>query len=97
MGNAVTGRGNILESLKHGRKVSQEMIEKYLLGEAAGYEESWADAAAEAQRKATAVAGKVAAAPPLPAERVEAILAVAGTLQAKAGYSGNYKTWVGTL
>lgn len=29
LGNAVTGRGNIFESLRHGRRVSQEIIDKY--------------------------------------------------------------------
>lgn len=32
LGNAVTGRGNIRESLQHGRQVTQEIIESYLLG-----------------------------------------------------------------
>lgn len=97
MGNAVTGRGNIAESLKHGRKVSQEMIDKYLLGEASGYEESWAQVAAEAQQKAAALAGRVAATRPLAADRVGTILQVVRTWQARAGYSGDYKTWVGTI
>ena len=48
VGNAVTGKGNITDSQRHGRVVSRHMLENYLQGVASGYEEVLADAEAEA-------------------------------------------------
>ncbi len=93
-GNAVTGKGNILVSLKHGRKVSQRMLESYLLGEGSGYEEVLAGAAAEAGAKVAAVAEGLGAAPPLPPDRVDAIVQKARALQARVGYPGDYWDWI---
>jgi ferredoxin--NADP+ reductase len=70
VGNAVTGRGNILVSQKHGRLVSQRMLEHYLLGTASGYEEILAGAAEAARAKVEAVADRLAGRAPLPEEAV---------------------------
>ena len=94
IGNAVTGKGNILVSLKHGRKVSQRMLESYLLGEGSGYEEVLASAAATAGAKVGAVAARVGAAPPLVADRVAAIEQKVRALQARAVYTGTYWDWI---
>ena len=94
IGNAVTGKGNILVSLKHGRRVSQRMLESYLLGEASGYEEAFAGAATSAGTTAAAVAERLGAAPPLPPDRVRVIVEKVQALQARAGYPGDYWTWI---
>ena len=94
VGNAVTGKGNILVSLKHGRVVSQHMLEHYLLGTASGYEEVLADAAGEARRKADVVAERLGGQAPLPGEVVAEILARVRTLQTRVGYSGDYRAWI---
>jgi hypothetical protein len=94
VGNAVTGKGNILVSLKHGRVVSQHMLEHYLLGTASGYEEVLADAATEAQDKVRAVAERLAGQAPLPGERVAGILSRVKALQERVGYPGEYRAWI---
>jgi NADPH-dependent glutamate synthase beta subunit-like oxidoreductase len=94
IGNAVTGKGNILVSLKHGRRVSQRMLESYLLGEGSGYEEVLAGTAAAAGAKMAAVAERIGAAPLLPPDRVQAIVEKARALQARAGYAGDYWAWI---
>ncbi len=94
VGNAVTGKGNILVSARHGRLVSQHMLENYLLGTGSGYEEVLTDAAGEARARVRAVAERLAARPPLPAERVAAILSRVRTLQARSGYPGDYRAWI---
>jgi hypothetical protein len=94
VGNAVTGKGNILASLKHGRVVSQHMLEHYLLGTASGYEEVLAGAATEAQEKVRAVADRLTGQAPLPGERVADLLAKARALQARVGYPGDYRQWM---
>ncbi|MBI2116991.1 MAG: hypothetical protein HYT85_18190 [candidate division NC10 bacterium] len=94
VGNAVTGKGNILASLKHGRVVSQHMLEYYLLGTASGYEEVLADAATEAREKVGAVADRLAGQARLPGERVTGILDRVKSLQDRVGYPGDYRQWI---
>ncbi len=94
VGNAVTGKGNILVSLKHGRVVSQHMLERYLLGTASGYEEVLADAATEARGKVDAVADRLVGQAPLPPERVARILTRVLDLQERVGYPGDYRQWI---
>lgn len=94
VGNAVTGKGNILVSLKHGRVVSQHMLEHYLLGTASGYEEVLADAATEARERVGAVADRLAEQARLPGERVTGILVRVKALQERVGYPGDYRQWI---
>ena len=94
VGNAVTGKGNILLSRKHGRVVSQHMLEQYLLGTASGYEEVLANAATEAQEKVGAVADRVTGQAPLPGGRVVDILNKVKALQDRVGYPGEYRQWI---
>lgn len=94
VGNAVTGKGNILASRKHGRVVSQHMLEHYLLGTASGYEEVLADAATDARERVSAVADRVTGQAPLPPERVADILLKVQTLQERVGYPGDYPQWI---
>ncbi len=94
IGNAVTGKGNILVSLKHGRKVSQRMLESYLLGEASGYEEVLAAAATGAAARVGAVAERVVAAPRLSPAQVAAIEQKVRALQTCVGYPGTYWDWI---
>lgn len=94
VGNAVTGKGNILVSLKHGRVVSQHMLEHYLLGTGSGYEEVLAGAATEAREKVGAVADRLAGQARLPGERVADILARVTGLQERVGYPGDYRQWI---
>ena len=90
----LTGKGNIQASLKHGRTVSQHMLEHYLLGEASGYEEVLAHTATEAQEQVSAVADQLTGKASLPNERVTDILARVKALQEKVGYPGDYGRWI---
>jgi ferredoxin/flavodoxin---NADP+ reductase len=94
VGNAVTGRGNILISQKHGRAVSQEMLEHYLLGTASGYEEVLAGAVISAQEQAKAMARRLAGRAPLPPSRVGTLLAQVKALQDRVSYPGQYREWI---
>ena len=96
-GNAVTGKGNITTSQRHGRLVSQHVLENYLRGTASGYEERLADAKAGAQAGAAAVAQYVQGRAPLPGERVALLLEQVRDLQRRAGYPGDYRAYVAGL
>jgi hypothetical protein len=92
IGNVVTGKGNILVSRKHGAKVSQRLLESYLVGDASGYEEFLAAATAAARVEALAV--RVGAAPRLTPEQGGAIARKVRAIQARAGYDGDYRAWI---
>jgi NADPH-dependent glutamate synthase beta subunit-like oxidoreductase len=94
VGNAVTGRGNILISQRHGRLVSQNMLERYLLGATSGYEEVLTEARAAALEKVEAVAEHLAGRTPLPPGKVAEILTHVKELQARVGYPGDYRAWI---
>jgi len=94
VGNVLTGKGNIAVSLRHGRTVSQHMLEQYLAGAAAGYEEVLAEAESAAQHQAAALAARLTARAPLPAERVARILADVRERQRRVGYPGAYPPWI---
>jgi NADPH-dependent glutamate synthase beta subunit-like oxidoreductase len=94
VGNAVTGKGNILVSAKHGRVVSQHMLEHYLQGTGTGYEEVFEDAAAEARAKVSAVAERLARQEALTGDHIDSILARVRELQARTGYPDNYRAWI---
>lgn len=97
LGNAVTGKGNIQASLKHGRLVAQHILEHYLTGAATGYEDILEETATEAREKATAVAERLQAGPLLPAERIAAILRDVRALQAALGYAGDYRAYIASV
>ncbi len=94
VGNAVTGKGNISDSQRHGRVVSRHMLENYLQGVASGYEEVLAAAEAEAGARAAAVAAYVTGRAPLPGERVASILERVRDLQRRVGYPGDYHEYM---
>jgi ferredoxin/flavodoxin---NADP+ reductase len=91
VGNAVTGRGNIAISQRHGRVVSQHMVEAYLGGVASGYEEVLAGAADAATARAVAVASDLAGRAHLPGERVAAIRDHARALRDRVGHPGDVR------
>jgi len=98
-GNAVTGKGNIVASRKHGIRVGMHLIEHFLgvgeddsdhRGEEAGLDaiQSPVDAAVEK------IATWVRACPPLDAAQVEAILQRVRARQQAVGYTGSFKDWI---
>ena len=94
VGNAVTGKGNILASLKHGRVVSQHMLEHYLLGTASGYEEVLADAATDAQEKSERRGRSGDGTSAAPGRAGGRHPAKVKALQERVGYPGDYPQWI---
>jgi hypothetical protein len=93
IGNAVTGKGNILASARHGRAVSQHILENYLMGTASGYEEVIEDAEAAARSSVGVVINRIAGRPPMSPEAVGEILNRVNGLQSRVNYPGDYAAW----
>jgi ferredoxin--NADP+ reductase len=98
VGNVVTGKGNIVASRKHAAHVSESAIERFLGvgpgGGHAGEEAVLAAAHAAAAEEAEQVAAKIEAQPPLPAERVAALVERVRARQCAVGYGGDYRAWI---
>jgi ferredoxin--NADP+ reductase len=92
LGNAVTGRGNINESLKHGRDITQKLIAEYIedpLGKAAENGMS-----AQKDAIARAIDGIVASIDPITESSRQQLLQRISNLQAQAGYDDDFTAWV---
>ncbi|MBV8228752.1 MAG: hypothetical protein JO329_02095, partial [Planctomycetaceae bacterium] len=92
-----TGKGNIAVSQKHGRIVSQHVLENYLKGSSSGYEEVLDGSEAEAGSRASAVAEMLAGQSLLSGERVARILERVRDLQGRAGYRGDYREYIAAV
>lgn len=92
LGNAVTGRGNINESLKHGREITQKLIADYIDKPL----QTAAEDSVEAQKAviAEAIDGIVAAIDEITDENRQQLRERVKALQAKVGYDGDYPAWV---
>lgn len=92
VGNAVTGRGNINESLKHGREVTQKIIDRYIEDpEGTAVELSIAD---QKEHIAHAVDGLMPAIKPIAESDFEEIMTRVRAVQEKHAYDGDFQAWV---
>jgi NADPH-dependent glutamate synthase beta subunit-like oxidoreductase len=98
-GNAVTGKGNIVASRKHGIRVGMHLIEHFLgvgeddsdhTGEEAGLNMIQAPVDESVEK----ISAWVRARPALDAAQVEAILQRVRARQQAVGYSGTYSDWI---
>jgi len=94
VGNAVTGRGNIDESVRHGRDISQAVVHEYLTHREEMYEESFRTTESGVKQKILALADNLQMSPKLPAEKMTVLLDRIKILQRQAGYGGDYEKWV---
>ena len=96
VGNVVTGKGNIVASRKHAKKVSSEAIEKFLgLGDDhEGEEELLTERDASLGEAADRVLREVEQQPPLAAETLERILGRVRERQDAVGYGDDLTTWL---
>lgn len=94
VGNAVTGRGNIEESVRHGRDVSQAVVLEYLNNREEMYEESFRTTESGVKQKISSIADNLQTSPMLPAEKMTILLDRIKTLQRQIGYGGDYDKWI---
>lgn len=95
-GNVVTGQGNIVASVEHGRFVGEHLAERYLgLSGDRDLSEGLARGDAKAEALAEQVNEAIAKKAPLPAEQADAILARVRARQQELGYA-DYQSWMKT-
>jgi NADPH-dependent glutamate synthase beta subunit-like oxidoreductase len=94
IGNAVTGKGNINESVKHGREISTEIMENYLDWHQEDYEKWHRQTAVKVNQDISRIVEVIEKMQFLPDEVIQGIMDKTNALQNKSGYSGNYQSWV---
>ncbi len=95
VGNVVTGQGNIRVSLVHSQKVTNRLIENYLVGDGAKATAGlYAAAEARAAAQANAVEERVKSLPPLSEAEVASLESRIRAEQQRAGYTSDYDSWI---
>ncbi len=99
VGNVATGRGNILESRKHGRMVTGRIIDEHLEPGKADpmadkYEELFRAIESDVDRKIGSIEETLTHAPVHSDEEITFILQKTKELQQRVGYDGHYLKWV---
>lgn len=93
LGNAVTGKGNIQESQKHSRSVSELIVKNYL-----GIQDKDSDFEMPIKtgidKQVAPIVSFIKESEALSDHEYKGILTKVNDLQMKAGYDGNYKKWI---
>jgi hypothetical protein len=100
VGNVVTGKGNIRDSLIHGQFVGKHVVESYLGiadGNSRDISAALAPAAEKGAAQAQAVAAHVKEKPKLSADKADEIIARVKRRQKEVGFEGDYKAWIATV
>lgn len=94
IGNAVTGRGNIKDSLRETRRVSQMLIDNYLEWESKSYEMMIERNESETSQSIYQISEKLASEKILPIHEINRILEWIQKRQKIIGYSGDFHQWI---
>lgn len=94
IGNAVTGRGNIEESVRHGRDISQAVVHEYLTNREEMYEESFRTTESGVKQRISSLADNLQTSPMLSAAKMTLLHDRIKQLQRQVGYGGDYDKWI---
>lgn len=94
LGNAVTGRGNIRQSQIHSRRVSENVVDDYLVWEDRDYSEIFLSAESTADERVDSVVDELQCLMPMNGEQLSEIEEKILKAQQNAGYDGNYEKWI---
>ena len=90
----MTGRGNIVESVKHSRDMSEEIMEKYLDWHQEDYEKWHKQTAVNVQKDISKIVEAIERQKYMSDDAIKLILDRTKALQHKVGFDGEYKNWV---
>lgn len=94
IGNAITGKGNIKESQKHAKKVSEAIIRDYLGVNKGGEHESDFEIKTDVAKQVAHIIKMIKKVEPVSEEVLDSINKKVDALQKKSGYDGNYTAWI---
>ena len=94
LGNAVTGRGNIVESQKHSKAISLEVMDDHLHWQEADYQDWLRGTESGIQQQVNVIMDRIERKKFMPQEVIQGIHQKCEELQKKAGFDGDYQAWV---
>lgn len=94
LGNAVTGRGNIRQSMLHSKQVTETIVDQYLSTNDDDYAKIFEARNEQAERRVTFILEAIKEQPALTTQEKEIIMERVAALQDKAGYSGDFDAWI---
>ena len=94
VGNAVTGRGNIRESLIHSREISQILMRDFLEWQTDHFEELVRQQELNTVQTVTELDRQLKSRAALSAATISEIRNKVWKLQRRVGYEGNYREWI---
>ncbi len=94
LGNAVSGRGNIRESVIHSRQVSETIVDQFLAVNEQDYNAIFQAAEERANLRIDAMMQTLESCELKPEAKVKEILKRVETLQQQVGYDGDYDKWI---
>ena len=94
LGNAVTGRGNINESMKHGKEISLAVFDSQLDWLEEEYKSTLREAESQVEEEVAKIIERIKELKPMPPDVVQSILDRTKDLQEKVGYNGSFPDWV---
>jgi ferredoxin/flavodoxin---NADP+ reductase len=94
LGNAVTGRGNIKESMEHGRTVTESIAQNYLSDPESSFGEHLRKKETSVSEQIRSVLDEIEKLPAPSFDEADALFGKVTQLQRKAGYKGNYSEWI---
>ncbi len=96
LGNAVTGRGNIRQSMLHSKQVTETIIDNYLSVDEEDYAKIFEARNEQAEKRVSFIIQSIMDQSPLTAEEIKNIEQRVAELQNKAGYYGDFTAWIQT-
>ncbi len=94
LGNAVTGRGNIKDSLNHGREISIEVMDNELHWQEEEYENWLRGTEDNISEQVDHITEHIQRQKFMPDDTIQSILHKTEELQKKVSYNGDYRKWV---
>ncbi|TAK37733.1 MAG: hypothetical protein EPO28_11565 [Saprospiraceae bacterium] len=94
IGNAVTGRGNIKESMEHGRTITETIAEHYLSDPEGTFAEHLREKEISVSEQISGLVDVIDKLPAPSSGKADALFGKVTKLQKKSGYSGNYSEWI---
>jgi NADPH-dependent glutamate synthase beta subunit-like oxidoreductase len=94
IGNAVTGRGNINESVKHGRDITEDIVNNYLNRQKEEYEAWHRNTTKKVDKDISNIMEVIKTKDSVPQKTAHKIHRKITELQLKSGYNGSYADWV---
>ena len=94
IGNAVTGKGNINESIKHGKEITEMIMESFLDWHQEDYENWHRQTSVKVKEHMNEIIEVIERQKFLPDTVIQSILTKIESLQEKAGYTGDFEKWI---